>query len=486
MFGFSKETKLSNEIGELLHGNIREALINNEAEAGLRISDMFSSAFIYSFITSLAEIRGYDGDKFQGKHLKNICHGILPQTLYDSVLKNSAAIEMLENAEGDFAKQQRALFFRGVEAGSSDARVYQENSNSSIKLQLFFYLINSQDRDEEPGQDEEPNLGKLAMFLTNLLDSIWSHWPDSDSGQEAERRKHFVRYRYGLVDRITQNLSLEEEQFFKFLEVTQELQEFQATKEELEDLVTECEASQISGEWSEWIFRGGAAGAFLRSFEDIPKIHVDAQAFSMSRTLGELISSEDDVSPKIVENPSISSDSEYGSLQINTATEPSPEKPLSVLRAKEPSDRNTPEEYYAIAYSELESGDQEAGLWAKIYAHSEDDEAARKEYIRERANALHQESVHRLIEKAEKQATEQREKEAALLEQLPILLTQVKNDDYAVELGDTDKGLPWRIRKLPFGNFKEFSSEIGFVTHLSELNNPNQPHLGTTGEEDEQ
>jgi len=91
-----------------------------------------------------------------------------------------------------------------------------------------------------------------------------------------------------------------------------------------------------------------------------------------------------------------------------------------------------------------------------------------------------------LIEKAEKQATEQREKEAALLEQLPILLTQVKNDDYAVELGDTDKGLPWRIRKLPFGNFKEFSSEIGFVTHLSELNNPNQPHLGTTGEEDEQ
>lgn len=486
MFGFSKETKLSNEIGELLHGNIREALINNEGEAGIRISDMFSSAFIYSFITSLAEIRGFDGDKFQGKHLKNICHGILPQTLYDSVLKNSAAIEMLESVEGDFAKQQRALFFKGVEAGSSDARIYQENSSSSIKLQLFFYLINSQDRDEKPGQDEEPNLGKLAMFLTNLLDSIWSHWPNSDSGQEAERRKHFVRYRYGLVDRISQNLSLEEELFFKFLAVTQELQEFQATKEELEDLVAECEASQISGEWSKWVFRGGTAGAFLRSFEDIPKIHVDAQAYSMSRSLGELIVSEDDATPNNGENPSVTSASACETLEIDKATEPLPENSQPFSKIAEPTDRDTPEEYYAIAFSELESGDQEAGLWAKIYAHSEDDEAARKEYIRERANALHQESIHRLIEKAEKQAAEQTEKEAALLKQLPSLLARAKNDDYAVELGDTDKGLPWRIRKLPFGSFKEFSSEIGFAAHLSELNNPNQPHLRTKGEQDEE
>ena len=55
MFGFSKEEKLSTEIGQFLHRDILEALRENEATAGERVMDMFTSAYIYSFITSLAE-----------------------------------------------------------------------------------------------------------------------------------------------------------------------------------------------------------------------------------------------------------------------------------------------------------------------------------------------------------------------------------------------------------------------------------------------
>ena len=124
MFGFSKEEKLSTEIGQFLHRNIVEALRENEAIAGERVMDMFTSAYIYSFITSLAEHREFDGEKFREKNLKTICNGVLPRKLYESIVRNSAAIELVEDLNNALAKEQKTLFRQGIEKGGSDALTY--------------------------------------------------------------------------------------------------------------------------------------------------------------------------------------------------------------------------------------------------------------------------------------------------------------------------------------------------------------------------
>jgi len=139
MFGFSKEEKLCKEIGTVLHANIKQALFSNESEAGVRINDLFTSAYIFSFIENKAKLAGLDGEKFRDKNIRNIADGILPGKLYEAVVRNSAAIELLGGSDTELAREQRHLFMSGVEKGEIDSR------NDNNPLLLFYHLTDSED-----------------------------------------------------------------------------------------------------------------------------------------------------------------------------------------------------------------------------------------------------------------------------------------------------------------------------------------------------
>ena len=139
MFGFSKEEKLCKELGTVLHANIKQALISNESEAGVRINDLCTSAYIFSFIENKAKLAGLDGEKFRDKNIKKIADGILPGKLYEAVVRNSAAIELLGDSDTELAQEQRHLFMSGIEKGEIDSR------NDNNPLILFDYLTDSED-----------------------------------------------------------------------------------------------------------------------------------------------------------------------------------------------------------------------------------------------------------------------------------------------------------------------------------------------------
>lgn len=165
MFGFSKEEKLCTEIGEHLHRSIRMALLYNERTAGLRIGDMFTSAYIYNFITSVAEKKDFDADKFLDSNLKKICNGILPNKLYEHIVRNSALMELASDLADDITNEQKTLFQRGITFGNSDALIHSYNPNPHRYTSLYFYLSDWRDENgagiidslEEEDTDSAPD-----------------------------------------------------------------------------------------------------------------------------------------------------------------------------------------------------------------------------------------------------------------------------------------------------------------------------------------
>ena len=147
MFGFSKEEKLCTEIGEHLHRSIRTALLHNESTAGMRIGDMFTSAYIFSFITSVAEHKDFDGDKFRDSNLKKICNGVVPNRLYEHIVRNSALMELASNLTDDITHDQKTLFQYGTTFGNGDAAIHSYNPNPHQNTSLYFYLSDWKDDD---------------------------------------------------------------------------------------------------------------------------------------------------------------------------------------------------------------------------------------------------------------------------------------------------------------------------------------------------
>lgn len=174
MFGFSKEEKLSTEIGRFLHRNIREALFVNEEVAGVRVNDIFTSAYIYSFITSLAEHRGLDGEKFRDRNLKYICDGVLPKKLYESIIRNSAAIELLEGQSNDMAVAQKKLFLQGIKKGEEDAFSFNIKNDPEMTAWLYFYLYDHRDEDGLGILDEKPPSDSTERQQESVEEEIYS------------------------------------------------------------------------------------------------------------------------------------------------------------------------------------------------------------------------------------------------------------------------------------------------------------------------
>ncbi len=63
MFGFPQQERLSKDIGVYLHRNIREALSDEEHIAVIRVTDMFTSAFLYSLVEAMGNHCDLDGEK---------------------------------------------------------------------------------------------------------------------------------------------------------------------------------------------------------------------------------------------------------------------------------------------------------------------------------------------------------------------------------------------------------------------------------------
>lgn len=219
MFGLSKKDKLTSAIGEFLHYNIRQALLKNEKNAGIKSVDIFTSSYIYSFIQKAAEISGYDGEKYRDKQLKSICNGIIPKSLYESILKNSLMIEIIEKKDPSSSEEILRLFHEGMKCGFNDASICVTSNNFRLKLSLYDYLIkDDQEKDphvepENTGESENPILQAYGF-----LSLVWQSWPNNETATEPNK-VDFLLFRYGFVDGLSQRLSLNEEKFFELLDV---------------------------------------------------------------------------------------------------------------------------------------------------------------------------------------------------------------------------------------------------------------------------
>jgi len=155
MFGVSKEKKLATKIGKYLHFQIREALVWNGEEAGVRAVDMFTSAYIYSFIQSVAKVNGFDQEKYVDKFLKHICNGVMPRRLYEAVTRNAAALDISEGLERESVLRAREQFKNGVRAARADTNRFLTSilfGDDKPAHSLYIYLM---------GADEDGDLKDL-------------------------------------------------------------------------------------------------------------------------------------------------------------------------------------------------------------------------------------------------------------------------------------------------------------------------------------
>ena len=146
----------------------------------------------------------------------------------------------------------------------------------------------------------------------------------------------------------------------------------------------------------------------------------------------------------------------------------------AVKTAKRISDIDIDQELFAMAYKEIETNSRKEGLWAMVYANTENEDEAKKEYINLRAKELHEQELARIeIERKRKSLLKEKEAEEDIktLQRLPKLKAWAIKNDFVIEEGNLVTGLPssWKIRKLPFGHFKEFKDDLSFVKHLDGL-----------------
>jgi uncharacterized membrane protein YhaH (DUF805 family) len=148
------------------------------------------------------------------------------------------------------------------------------------------------------------------------------------------------------------------------------------------------------------------------------------------------------------------------------------------------SELSIDQEHFAQAYKEIETGKRKDGLWAMAYAATESEEAAKKKYINLRAEELNQETLARVEQEAkekkllrEKQTKEDKllkeikaEEERKIIDKLPDLTSWAYQNNFVIQGGSFEEGFsPWKIRKLPFGDFEEFEDDLSFAQHLTLL-----------------
>jgi len=118
MFGFGKnkeEKKAADEIGKCLHKQIRDALTENEAMAGMKLQTPIAAGYIYNFIMGSFIYQGIRKDGMAQKYIQYICDGVLPNRLWAAVSK------VIQHAD-----QFESELQQGMEAGTEDAFYFDE------------------------------------------------------------------------------------------------------------------------------------------------------------------------------------------------------------------------------------------------------------------------------------------------------------------------------------------------------------------------
>ena len=269
MFGLSKKEKLTTSIGEFLHYNIRQALLKNEQVAGIKSRDVFTSSYIYSFIEKAAEISGFNGEKYRDEKIKWICNGVLPNRLYDSILKNSAKIEVIQANDPNSTEEFSRLFHEGIKWGSNDASVCATSNDYVLKLSLYEYLIKEElDKDGSLDSEQESESDSPLLQAYEFLSLIWESWPNEGSENESDRTDYLL-FRYGFVDGLSQRLSLSEEKFLELLTAFDSMHAgFDQSEEEAEEISEIISKSEKSNTYPDLVMIGGkSAIAFDKGCE---------------------------------------------------------------------------------------------------------------------------------------------------------------------------------------------------------------------------
>ena len=144
MFGFGKnkeEKKAADEIGKCLHKQIRDAILENEAMAGIKLQTPIAVGYIYNFIMGSFISQGIHKDGMVQKYIEYICNGILPNTLWEAV-----------NKVMQFADQFEDELQQGMEAGSEDS-FYFKDSGSEHPNNLYRFLIGNEFLFSNTGDD---------------------------------------------------------------------------------------------------------------------------------------------------------------------------------------------------------------------------------------------------------------------------------------------------------------------------------------------
>lgn len=135
MFGFLKRRKIElqarNLIGVELHRQISEAFRGDEESTAKRLPSFFTAGYLYGFVRiGFFTITGVGGEPAAARHLKHICDGVLPGTLYEIFQRMLAALEVARGIEKRDVKRSATLpspveadrmFEAGAEYGLRDA-----------------------------------------------------------------------------------------------------------------------------------------------------------------------------------------------------------------------------------------------------------------------------------------------------------------------------------------------------------------------------
>lgn len=276
MFGLSKKEKLTTSIGEFLHYNIRQALLKNEQVAGIKSGDVFTSSYIYSFIEKAAEISGFNGEKYRDEKIKWICNGVLPNRLYDSILKNSAKIEVIQANDPNSTEEFSRLFHEGIKWGSNDASVCATSNDYVLKLSLYEYLIKEElDKDGSLDSEQENESESPLLQAYGFLSLIWKSWQYKGSANESHRVDYLL-FRYGFVDGLSQRLSLSEEKFLELLTVFDSMHAgFDQSEEEAEEISEIISKSEKSNTYPDLVMIGGKSAIVFDKGREIDELISD-------------------------------------------------------------------------------------------------------------------------------------------------------------------------------------------------------------------
>lgn len=136
MFTFLKrrraELDARTKIGIELHRQIKEAFDQNEMETSSHLLTFFTAGYLYGFVRiGFFTLTGVSGEEPTDKHMRRICDGVLPNKLWDDLVRKLEALNLAVGMDDEQKNIRRGsgltpaegikLFEDGTKIGCHDA-----------------------------------------------------------------------------------------------------------------------------------------------------------------------------------------------------------------------------------------------------------------------------------------------------------------------------------------------------------------------------